>query len=185
MFAGKIVQYGRRLSMFIFCTIGIIGCSLTIISARNEALLILGRIILGYGYGLGSIVINRYIEEYVPLSIYGVCSATNLFLGQLGAFSGLTSSLFYPHSTDEEALRQMYIDNKTWRYVFGLPILTYSLCMICLLLIIRTDTPKYYIHLGDEESAKKAIHKIYITGDSDIIARNIIRFIKKSGDKTT
>lgn len=79
----------------------------------------------------------------------------------------------------------MYIDNKTWRYVFGLPILTYSLCIICLLLFIRHDTPKYYIHKGNEAAARKAIHKIYVTGDSEIIASNIIRFIKKSGDKTT
>ena len=104
MFAGKIVQYGRRLSMFIFCLVGIIGCSLTIISARSEALLIIGRIILGYGYGLGSIVINRYIEEYVPLSIYGICSATNLAFGQFGSFMALISSLAYPHSKDKEAL---------------------------------------------------------------------------------
>jgi len=173
------------LSCFIFCSIGIIGCGITIISAERVSLLILGRVILGYGYGLGSIVINRYLEEYVPLSIYGVCSATNLFLGQLGSFTALTSSLVYPHSKDEVELNQMYIDNKTWRLVFGLPILTYSLCMLSLLVFIRHDTPKFYISNGNIAAAKRAVHKIYLTGDSEIIANKIVRFIKKSGDKTT
>ena len=57
--------------------------------------------------------------------------------------------------------------------------------MVCLLTIIRNDTPKFYISKGDENAAKKAIHRIYKTGESDIIAKKIVRFIKKSGDKTT
>ena len=79
----------------------------------------------------------------------------------------------------------MYKDNTTWRLVFGLPILTYSLCMLSLLVFIRHDTPKFYIHRGDMALAKRAVHKIYLTGDSEIIANKIVRFIKKSGDKTT
>ena len=70
-FAGKIIQFGRRLSLFIVCIVGIIGCSLTVISAESVPFLCLGRFIMGYGYGLGSIAVNRFIEEYVPLSIYG------------------------------------------------------------------------------------------------------------------
>lgn len=87
--------------MFIVCSVGIIGSGITLISAEKVGLIILGRIILGYGYGLGSIVINRYIEEYVPLSIYGTCSAINLMIGQLGSFCALTSSVIYPFSADE------------------------------------------------------------------------------------
>ena len=69
--------------------------------------------------------------------------------------------------------------------MFGLPILTYGLAIIMLLLVIRNDTPKYYIAHGDLEAAKNSVHKIYKTGDSNIIASKIVRFIKKSGEKTT
>ena len=63
--------------------------------------------------------------------------------------------------------------------------MTYGSALLMLLLVIRTDTPKFYISKDNEEGAKTAVHRIYKTGDSDIIAKKIIRFIKKSGDKTT
>ena len=110
----------------------------------------------------------------------------------MGSFAALTSSIVYakaPQSLpeDEKAKEQeeLYDENTTWRFVFGLPILTYSLCILSLLFFIRHDTPKFYINRGEIEKAKYAIHRIYRTGDSDIIANKIIRFIKKSGDKTT
>ena len=119
-------------------------------------------------------------------------SAINLFLGQLGSFTALTSSAIYakaPQNADPDIQKEeqdkLYDENTTWRLVFGLPILTYSLAMISLIIFIRHDTPKYYIGKGDNDSAKYAIHRIYRTGESDIIANKIIRFIKKSGDKTT
>ena len=64
---------------------------------------------MGYGYGLGSIAVNRFIEEYVPLSIYGQCSAINLFIGQLGSLTALTSSAIYakaPYNEDTEKMEQ-------------------------------------------------------------------------------
>ena len=119
-------------------------------------------------------------------------SAINLFLGQLGSFAALTSSAIYakaPLNADPDIQKEeqdkLYDENTTWRLVFGLPILTYSLAIISLIIFIRHDTPKYYIGKDDNESAKYAIHRIYRTGESDIIANKIIRFIKKSGDKTT
>ena len=64
---------------------------------------------MGYGYGLQSIALNRFIEEYVPLSIYGQFAAINGFIGQLGSFASLTSSAIYakaPYDEDTEKMEQ-------------------------------------------------------------------------------
>ena len=81
MFAGQIIVIGRRLTCLLLCAIGIIGASITLISAENITTIIIGRILMGYSAGLAGVAVNRYIEEYVPLSIYGSVSAFNLFLG--------------------------------------------------------------------------------------------------------
>ena len=104
----------------------------------------------------------------------------------------MISSAIYakaPYDEDTEKMdeeqEKLYDENTNWRLVFGLPIVTYALMILLLTLFIRHDTPKFYISKGDEASATYAVHRIYKTGESDIIAKKIIRFIKKSGDKTT
>jgi hypothetical protein len=42
-----------------------------------------------------------------------------------------------------------YAANKSWRYVYGLPIVFYVLIIIGFLTIVKTDTPKYYLLNND------------------------------------
>ena len=57
--------------------------------------------------------------------------------------------------------------------------------MIGFLLVIRNDTPKYYLTNGDEPGAITAINKIYNTRGSDAQAQRIKRFIEKSCNNNT
>lgn len=52
--------------------------------------------------------------------------------------------------------------------------------MLGFLLLIRWDTPKFYVSKKDDEGAVLAIHKIYVTSGSTIQANKIKRFIEKS-----
>ena len=68
---GRMIPYGRRLSMIITSLIGIVGTGFTLIEVYT--LLLLGRVILGFSAGtLGTIVI-RMIGEYVPASKKSMC----------------------------------------------------------------------------------------------------------------
>ena len=62
--AGKVIPYGRRLSMIFASTVGIVGVSLTLI--QNFYLLLLGRIIWGFAAGAEGVISIRMIGEYVP-----------------------------------------------------------------------------------------------------------------------
>ena len=48
-----------------------------------------------------------------------------------------------------------------WRYIVGFPIGLYSLVIVLLLTVVRTEGPKFYIAKDEKEKAIEAIHKIY------------------------
>ena len=63
---GKMIPYGRRLSMIITSVCGLIGTSLCLI--ENFALFLIGRVIFGFAAGAQGTIVIRMIKEYVPIS---------------------------------------------------------------------------------------------------------------------
>ena len=74
------------------------------------------------------------------------------------------SAISLPKDTAEDS---EFEDNTTWRYIFGLSFIWIAIGMLGFLLVIRNDTPKYYLTNGDEPSAIASINKIYNTRGSD------------------
>ena len=64
-----------------------------------------------------------------------------------------------PDDTDEASLET----NLTWRLIFGLPILTYSLIVLGLVFLVPYDSPKFHMQRGQRSLAIKSIHKVYNT----------------------
>ena len=100
---------------------------------------------------------SRMIEEYVPESIKSMCFGIFVSSLSFGGLIATSSGLLLPKDTDKEALEQ----NQTWRIIFGFPLVFYAIILFGFLLIIRHDSPKYYISKGDRVKAIHAIHQVY------------------------
>ena len=177
--AGKLVQYGRRQAHFIACFAGMFGVLFTLF--RSFQLQLLGRLIYGLAAGLQSVVSPRFIEEFVPLDSVGTCIAIFTFAQNLGLLSCLLIAAILPADDDLAGLEA----NESWRVIFGLPILTYTLILIALVFLIPYDSPKYYVASGQQEEAVKSIHRMYNTGGSEENARRIYNHVNENSATET
>ena len=62
----------------------------------NVWVLLVSRLISGFGCGVSLCATSRIIEEYVPLAMYATASPFNIFMGQLGSFLALMSAVGLP-----------------------------------------------------------------------------------------
>ena len=126
--------------MIIACVIGIVGCGLTMI--KSITLLCVGRVIYGYAGGIISVAANRMVDEYVPLQLFSTCSPVFSFALNIGTLIATFSAAILPSDgADHETLAA----NESWRYIFGFPIVLFFIVILGMLLIVRTDTPKFLL----------------------------------------
>jgi len=74
---GVLMQIGRRRSMFIICAICICGNLITI-NIKSFAMLCIGRLFYGYGVGLFSSIIPKFMDENVPSHLFETVIASYL-----------------------------------------------------------------------------------------------------------
>ena len=167
------IPFGRRLSMILTSLVGIAGVSLTMIF--NFYILLVGRVLLGFAAGSQGAIAIRMIGEYLPkhMKRYGV--GIFMVFSNLSSLIALFSGLILPKNTDTEALK----DNKTWRIIFAVPYIFYTALLFGFLVVMRQDSPKYYISKGDRQAAIKAIHWVYKTDGKDYLAERIISDFEK------
>ena len=165
---GKIIPYGRRLSMILTSLIGSFGVGLTMI--ENFYVLLIGRIFFGFATGSQGVIVIRMINEYVPDSIASVCFGIFVATQNFSAFIALLFGLVLPKDTDTAALEA----NKSWRLIFAVPFIFFGMILFGFLVVIRHDSPKYYISKGDRAMAIHAIHSVYKTNGSDYLAEQVI-----------
>ena len=101
----------------------------------------------------------RFIEEYVPLELCGTCIAVFSFAQNLGLLVAMCIACILPYDQDKEGLAS----NESWRMIFGLPIVTYTLIAFALVVMIPYDSPKYHMLNGQRNLALKSIHRVYRT----------------------
>ena len=176
---GPIVKYGRRLCLIIGCAIGVVGVALTI--PINFPLFVTGRFITGIAHGITTVGASRYIEEYIPLALFGTMVAVKHVFEGIGYLWAYFSVDMLPVDSDTAALKA----NTSYYIIFALPGIFWAISIILMLTIIRHDTPKFYMMQGEDEKAISVIHKIYKTDDNDAQAQRILRFFKNTGTKET
>ena len=86
-----------------------------------------------------------------------------------------------PPEDDEEALKE----TQTWRIVFLLQPTVCLVAMVLFFVFVRLNPPKFYLLTGQEQKARQAIEKIYITNGDQLKVDNIITFMKKTSGETT
>jgi len=180
---GLILNFGRRNALFIVGSFFLVASCLSL--DINTVALYFTRLIGGIGVGLNSVVVNRFIEEFVPLAMYSTASPFNIFMGQLGTFIAQMSAIVLPPYTPPDEDQSALEATKMYYYIFGLLFVFLAIGLVGLLFFVRTDTPKFYLLKGDEDKAVKVIHTIYDTEGSQIQANKIMRFIQKSSNPNT
>ena len=193
--AGKFMYIGRRTVMLAACIIGVIGAAMTL--CLDLTCMIQARVILGLAIGLTVVPMIRYIQEYVPHKMFGIC-ATILFTAiVLGIYLGNVIAYILPDDAVERDYFEDYEiwkvmggtftkrsspprngevtlrNNQTWRFLFSVPLVLYIIQLLCLSLLHSYETPKWYLFNGDESSAILAVHQIYYTQNNKGAASKI------------
>ena len=136
---------GRTRSMILNLIPFLIGC-LLMSTAPNQYLLVVGRIVMGFGVGIGSGLTNIFLSEIAPISIRG---GVGMLYGVVLTVGTLASYLL--------SMPQVIGDgNIGWRLFFAIPILPalyQSVVLLCC-----PESPRYLaFNKQDTAAAKQAL----------------------------
>mmetsp|Transcript_32703 Transcript_32703/g.28971 ORF Transcript_32703/g.28971 Transcript_32703/m.28971 type:complete len:477 (-) Transcript_32703:66-1496(-) len=159
---GIFANLGRRNAIFIANAIICIGAAITMIF--NFYALIGGRIILGFGMGLFTVLTPLFISETSPIEMAGTLGSLSQFMVTVGIMIAYLFGFLVPirYLKDEgETPNPEIYTTQVWRIVFIIPAAISVIQSILLLLIFRFDTPKFYRQNGNESMAAKVEELIY------------------------
>lgn len=156
-YGGRFIKGGRRKAAIQMSIVSILSVIPTLI--QNYPTIVIFKFIWGCTCGTFGVITARMIEEIFPvhLTSIGGCM-TNTSYG-FGAMISIVLGLFLPPDSDKKALAS----TEAWRIIFGFPMLLSALVLISFLLFFKYDSPKFYLSVGDEDSARKAISLLYDT----------------------
>lgn len=144
-------RYGRRASIICGGISFLIGATLDA-SAVNLTMLILGRIMLGFGIGFGNQVVPLYLSEMAPTQLRG---GLNMMF-QLATTLGIFTANMINYGTQK-------LHPWGWRLSLGLAALPAILMTIGGLLL--PETPNSLIERGHKEKGRRVLEKIRGTKD--------------------
>ncbi|KAF8030492.1 hypothetical protein BT93_E2817 [Corymbia citriodora subsp. variegata] len=139
-------RFGRKISLLVADALFFIG-AIVMAAAVAPWMLIIGRILVGFGVGMASMTSPLYISEASPARIRGALVSTNGFLITGGQFLSYLINLAFTHAPG------------TWRWmlgVAGLPALVQFILMIFL-----PESPRWLYRKGKVDEARSILAKIY------------------------
>jgi len=139
--------FGRRTTIVGGCVVFIIGVILQTASS-SLGLLVAGRLIAGFGVGFVSATIIMYMSEIAPRKFRGAIVSGYQFCITIGLM--LASCVDYG--------TQNRTDSGSYRIPIGLQMLWALILGTGLLLL--PESPRYYIHKGQKDRARKALARI-------------------------
>ncbi|ODV86909.1 hypothetical protein CANARDRAFT_174941 [[Candida] arabinofermentans NRRL YB-2248] len=160
LMAGTLADvYGRKKTIVLCNILFVIGATLQMLT-HTVKLMIIGRLVMGLGVGMGSLIAPLYIGELAPGKFRGRLVIINCLAitgGQLIAY-GIGAGL---SKTDSG-----------WRYIISLSLIP---CIIQLFaFVFLPDTPRYLISKGCHKEAHAVLKKVYPSSTSDLIDANIL-----------
>ena len=173
--AGRLAdRWGRLRVMFLasaMFTISAIGSGL----AFGPADMILWRVVGGLGVGAASVIAPAYIAEISPAAIRGRMGSLQQLAIVTGIFVALLSDYFLATAAGGSA-NELWFGLEAWRWMFlteAVPAVVYGLLATTI-----PESPRYLMHLGEEERARQILRQVLKGGvDSRIseIKRTILR----------
>lgn len=159
IFAGTAADiFGRKPCIMFSNILFLIGAILQI-TANTFWQMAAGRLVMGFGVGIGSLIAPLFISEIAPKMIRGRLTVINslcLTGGQLIAY-GCGAGLNHV--------------NNGWRILVGLSLIP-TVAQFCLFFFLP-DTPRYYVLKGDYENAKYVLQKSYTNASDEVIDKKI------------
>uniref|UniRef100_A0A5B6YKJ9 Putative inositol transporter 2 n=1 Tax=Davidia involucrata TaxID=16924 RepID=A0A5B6YKJ9_DAVIN len=139
-------KLGRRTTILIADFLFFVG-AVVMASAPNPAVLIIGRVFVGFGVGMASMTAPLYISEASPAKVRGALVSTNGFLITGGQFLSYLINLAFTKAPG------------TWRWMLGVAGIPALVQFILMLLL--PESPRWLYRKGREEEAKTILRKIY------------------------
>ncbi|QLG75015.1 hypothetical protein HG535_0H03420 [Zygotorulaspora mrakii] len=164
IFAGTAADvFGRKPCIMFSNVMFVIGAILQV-TAKSFWQMAVGRLIMGFGVGIGSLISPLFISEIAPKMIRGRLTVINsLWLtgGQLIAYgcgAGLTHV------------------NNGWRILVGLSLI--PTCIQFGFFVFLPDTPRYYLMKGNVQRASEVLQKSYPEATEELVQLKVNEMIQ-------
>lgn len=157
MFGAMIAQgvsdrFGRRMT-FIIAAVGfLIGIFILIVS-NSLWMLLVGRMFIGWGVGIGLAIDPLYISEVTPAKHRGQLVTWSEIALNVGIVFGFSTGLFLSGIKD----------SREWRVMFLLGAIM-PVIMILVVLFIMPESPRWLVQKGRETDAVIVLQQIYPEG---------------------
>ncbi|KAI7854843.1 general substrate transporter [Circinella umbellata] len=142
-------RFGRKPLIMISCLMFIAG-ALLLALPKSYGVLLFGRLVVGVGVGMSSLLVPVYISEVSPKQIRGRLTTLNTLVVTFGQVIAYVINIAFSNVPNG------------WRYMFGLagiPALIQLLVMPFL-----PESPRRMVIVGKPDQAKAALRRVY--GDS-------------------
>ena len=151
-------KLGRRKLLMIADVFAVFGVLLALLPSL--AVMIIGRLIVGFTIGIVTVVNPLYFTEMAPLDYRGPISLGSCSFMSIGMFLAFLGGFFMPdyHSA---------VENNTWRILLGVSIAFPIFNLINFTLFFREETPTHYVFKDRIEEAKQTLQKIYKQGANE------------------
>ncbi len=150
-------RLGRRLTIILAAILFTIGAFVEAI-APGTAVLVVGRVIVGFGVGVASVAAPLYAAEMAPARLRGRFVSTY----QLA----ITIGIFVAYAVD-----QVLTNNDAWRAMLGVSCVPAVLLLIAM--IPMPDTPRWLVKAGRQEQAIDTCAKIHPDMDAETMMNDI------------
>lgn len=138
---GRLIQIGRRRSIFVICTIGIIGNLITI-NIDSFVCMCIGRVLYGFSGGLFSSIVPKYMEETIPLHHFETVVASYHASQSIGNLLGTFEDKIMPDDKDTAAL----IADTNWRIIYiYFPVALQIVILLAMVFVVRYESIKFII----------------------------------------
>lgn len=142
-------KYGRKLSLRMSCVLMIVGSFIAPLRL-NFALIFIGRVLQGFGAGMGLLGTTVYVSEISSPDTRGTNIAmTDMFMG-VGILLGYAGNLIFEHFDSKEGWRGMFLANSIPAFILLVALYWYV-----------PESPRWLLANGQEEEAKKVIDSVY------------------------
>jgi len=110
--------------------------------------LLIGRLFVGLGVGIGLAVVSTYVAEVAPAEQRGFYACLEGVFINIGLLAGYLGN-YYLHGMEHD-----------WRWMLGLGAVAPILFMVLLMTPLFPESPRYYFLLGQEDEAKRILSSL-------------------------
>ncbi len=137
-------RIGRRAAVTVAAVLFVAG-ALIEAAAPSPAVLVVGRLVVGFGVGVASVAAPLYAAEMAPTRVRGRFVSWYQF--------GITFGIFLAYLVD-----QLLSSGDRWRLMLGVSAV--PALLLVLLILPSSDTPRWYLTKGRREDAVRAVERI-------------------------